>query len=76
MNDAYAIDKSIVKDREAMHAAAVSYVHLGKLHVADGFLKMLAQADPQAANDPQIRKTMAYVSKKLEEEKLRETDKN
>jgi len=42
---------------------------LGKLHVADGFLKMLVQADPQAANDPEIRKTMGYVSKKLEEEK-------
>ncbi len=69
MNDAYAIDKSIVKDRESMHAAAISYILLGKLHVADGFLKMLVQADPQAANDPEIRKTMGYVSKKLEEEK-------
>jgi len=76
MNQGYAIDKSIVKDRESMHAAAVSYVYLGKLHAADGSLKMLVQADPQAANDPQIRKTMAYVSKKLDEEKLKEATKN
>jgi hypothetical protein len=34
-------------------------------------LKMLVQANPQAANDPQIRKTIAYVSKKLGEEKQR-----
>jgi hypothetical protein len=37
---------------------------------------MLVQADPQAANDPQIHKTVTYVSKKLDEEKLRETSKN
>jgi tetratricopeptide (TPR) repeat protein len=76
INEGYAIDRFIVKDREAMHAAAISYVHLGKLHAADGFLKMLLQADPQAANDPQIHKTMTYVSKKLDEEKLKEATKN
>lgn len=38
-------------------------------------LKMLIQANPEAANDPQLRKTMAYVSKKLEE-KLKEVTKN
>jgi tetratricopeptide (TPR) repeat protein len=76
MNEGYAIDKSIVKDRESMHAAAISYVRLGKLRAADGVLKMLVQADPQAANDPQIHKTVAYVSKKLEEEKLKEATKN
>ncbi len=69
INEAYAIDKAIVKDRESMHAAAVSYIYLGKLHAADGFLKMLVQADPQAANDPEIHKTMVYVAKKLEEKK-------
>ena len=73
MNEGYAIDKSMVKDRESMHAAAVSYIFLGKLHVADGFLKMLIQADPQAANDPEIHKTMAYVSKKVRgREKIRQ----
>jgi hypothetical protein len=30
---------------------------------------MLVQADPQAANDPEIHKTMVYVAKKLEEKK-------
>lgn len=67
-NQAYTVDKSIVKDREAMHAAAISYVYLGKLHAADGALKMLFQADPEAAQDPQIHKTMTYIAGKLAEE--------
>jgi hypothetical protein len=37
-----------------------------------GFLLTLGRAKnaaPQAANDPEIHKTMVYVAKKLEEEK-------
>jgi tetratricopeptide (TPR) repeat protein len=72
INEAYALDKGIAKDRESMHAAARAYIFLGKLHVADGFLKMLLQANPEAANDPETRKTIDYVSKKLAEEKSKD----
>jgi tetratricopeptide (TPR) repeat protein len=75
MNEAYAIDKAIVKDRDAMLAAARAYVYLGKLRAADGTLKMLVQAVPEAANDPQVHKVMAYVTQKLAEEKAQGMDK-
>jgi hypothetical protein len=42
---------------------------MGKYHQADGTLKMLVQANPQAANDPGIREAQLFVAKKLEEEK-------
>jgi tetratricopeptide (TPR) repeat protein len=73
INEAYALDKGIVKDRESMHAAARAYIYLGKLHAADGFLKMLLQANPEAANDPETRKTIDYVSKKLAQEKSKDS---
>jgi len=63
MNDAYAIDKSIVKDRESMHAAAISYILLGKLHVRRRLSQNAGPADPQAANDPEIARRWASVKK-------------
>jgi len=62
MNDAYAIDKSIVKDRESMHAAAISYICWANC-TSRRLSQNAVQADPQAQNDPEIRKTMGYVSK-------------
>jgi tetratricopeptide (TPR) repeat protein len=69
VNTAYKVDKDIVKDKDAMNAAARSYIFIGKYHAADGTLKMLVKANPEAANDPQIRETMSHVAKKLQEEK-------
>jgi tetratricopeptide (TPR) repeat protein len=67
INAAYELDKDIVKDRDAMLAAARSYVFLGKYKVADGFIKMLLQAKPEARNDPEVGQTINYISKKLKE---------
>lgn len=69
MGEGYKVDKAIAKDVEAMNAAARSYVFLGKYHQADGTLKMLVRANPQAANDPGVREAQLFVAKKLEEEK-------
>lgn len=69
MSAGYKVDKAITKDVEAMNAAARSYVFMGKYHQADGTLKMLIQANPQAANDPGIREAQLFVVKKLAEEK-------
>ena len=68
MSTAYTVDKAIAKDVEAMNAAARSYVFMGKYHQADGTLKMLVRANPQAANDPGIREAQLFVAKKLAEE--------
>jgi hypothetical protein len=75
VNTAYKVDKDIVKDKDAMNATARSYIFIGKYKAADGALKMLVKSNPEAANDPQIRETMGYVAKKLEEEKQSGADK-
>jgi len=67
INAAYQIDKGIVRDRDAMLFAARSYVFLGKYKVADGFLKMLLQAKPEVATDPEVARVRDFVAKKLKE---------
>jgi tetratricopeptide (TPR) repeat protein len=67
INEAYKLDKNIVADREVMVAAARSYAFLGKYKAADGFMKMLLEAKPEARNDPEVVQTINYVSKKLRE---------
>ena len=65
VKEGYAFDISIGRDKEAMHAAAIAYCHLGNFSVADGMLKMLFHADPEAAKDPEVARTMLYISKHL-----------
>lgn len=67
INAAYRLDQGVAADRDAMLAAAKSYAFLGKYKLADGFLKMLVQAKPEARNDPEVVQTMNYVSKRLKE---------
>jgi len=76
VNTAYKVDTDIVKDKDAMNAAARSYIFIGNYHAADGALKMLVKSNPEAANDPQIRQTMSYVAKKLQEEKQSGADRH
>jgi hypothetical protein len=67
INAAYNLDQGVATDRDAMLAAARSYVFLGRYRLADGFLKMLVRARPEAVNDPEVVQTINYVSKKLKE---------
>lgn len=65
IKDGYAFDKSIAENKEAMHGAAIAYAHLGNFKLAEGMLKMLFQAHPDAAHDPEIAKTFRYIKKSL-----------
>lgn len=68
INTAYALNKNVVRDRDAMLCAARSYALLGKYKVANGLLGMLLQARPEVGTDPEVVRVARFVSRKLKEE--------
>jgi tetratricopeptide (TPR) repeat protein len=65
---AYRLNPHIVRDKDATHAAARALMFLGNYRAADGAIKLLLEANPDAGADPEIQQSQRIIREKLQAE--------